>query len=205
MIYWQLLGVYLKIGIFGFGGGYAMLSLIQYEVVDKYHWLTLQEFTDVVAISQMTPGPIGINSATYIGYTATGSVWGSVIATFAVCLPSFLLVLLISFFYAKFKNNKYVAAAFTGLRPMTVGLIGAAALLLMNKENFIDYKSILIFAGAFLLTWKYKNTSYLDLPRRSGGVGDLLVKGKSQRRKARGEKRKGKEKPEKEKPEKERN
>ena len=141
MIYWQLLGVYLKIGIFGFGGGYAMLSLIQYEVVDKYHWLTLQEFTDVVAISQMTPGPIGINSATYIGYTATGSVWGSVIATFAVCLPSFLLVLLISF---------------TGLRPMTVGLIGAAALLLMNKENFIDYKSILIFAGAFLLTWKYK-------------------------------------------------
>ena len=119
MIYWQLLGVYLKIGIFGFGGGYAMLSLIQYEVVDKYHWLTLQEFTDV-------------------------------------CLPSFLLVLLISFFYAKFKNNKYVAAAFTGLRPMTVGLIGAAALLLMNKENFIDYKSILIFAGAFLLTWKYK-------------------------------------------------
>ena len=90
MIYWQLLGVYLKIGIFGFGGGYAMLSLIQYEVVDKYHWLTLQEFTDVVAISQMTPGPIGINSATYIGYTATGSVWGSVIATFAVCLPSFL-------------------------------------------------------------------------------------------------------------------
>ena len=156
MIYWQLLGVYLKIGIFGFGGGYAMLSLIQYEVVDKYHWLTLQEFTDVVAISQMTPGPIGINSATYIGYTATGSVWGSVIATFAVCLPSFLLVLLISFFYAKFKNNKYVAAAFTGLRPMTVGLIGAAALLLMNKENFIDYKSILIFAGAFLLTWKNK-------------------------------------------------
>lgn len=79
MIYWQLLGVYLKIGIFGFGGGYAMLSLIQYEVVDKYHWLTLQEFTDVVAISQMTPGPIGINSATYIGYTATGSVWGRLI------------------------------------------------------------------------------------------------------------------------------
>ncbi len=121
MIYWQLLLVYLKIGIFGFGGGYAMLSLIQYEVVDKYHWLTLQEFTDVVAISQMTPGPIGINSATYIGYTATGSVWGSVIATFAVCFPPFLLVLFISYFFAKFKNNKYVEAAFTGLRPMTSG------------------------------------------------------------------------------------
>ena len=68
MIYWQLILVYLKIGMFGFGGGYAMLSLIQYEVVDHHHWLTLQQFTDVVAISQMTPGPIGINSATYVGY-----------------------------------------------------------------------------------------------------------------------------------------
>lgn len=149
MIYWQLWWVYLRIGIFGFGGGYAMLSLIQYEVVDKHQWLSLQEFTDVVAISQMTPGPIGINSATYIGYTVTGNVWGSIIATIAVCLPSFLLVLLISYFFAKFKNNKYVAAAFTGLRPMTVGLIAAAALLLMNNENFIDYKSVLIFLGAF--------------------------------------------------------
>ena len=156
MIYWQLLLLYLKIGIFGFGGGYAMLSLIQHEVVEKYHWLTLQEFTDIVAISQMTPGPIGINSATYIGYTATGSVWGSVIATFAVCFPPFLLVLLISYFFNKFKNNKYVEAAFTGLRPMTVGLIGAASLMLMNKENFIDWKSILILAVAFRLTWRYK-------------------------------------------------
>ena len=156
MIYWHLWCVYLKIGLFGFGGGYAMLSLIQYEVVDKHHWLSLQEFTDVVAISQMTPGPIGINSATYIGYTVTGNLWGSVIATIAVCLPSFLLVLLISFFFAKFKKNKYVAAAFTGLRPMTVGLIAAAALIMMNGENFIDYKSILIFAAAFYLTWRYK-------------------------------------------------
>ena len=95
MIYWELLSVYLKIGLFGFGGGYAMLSLIQFEVVDKHHWLTLQQFTDIVAISQVTPGPIGINSATYIGYTVTGNVWGALLATFAVCLPSFLLVLFI--------------------------------------------------------------------------------------------------------------
>ncbi|MEG2340663.1 MAG: chromate transporter [Odoribacter sp.] len=156
MIYWQLLGVYLKIGLFGFGGGYAMLSLIQFEVVDKHHWLTSQQFTDIVAISQMTPGPIGINSATYIGYTATGSVWGSVVATLAVCLPSFLLVLLISYFFAKFRKNRYVEAAFTGLRPMTVGLIGAAALLLMNGENFIDWRSVLIFVAAFVVTWRYK-------------------------------------------------
>ena len=156
MIYWQLICVYLKIGVFGFGGGYAMLSLIQFEIVERYHWLTLQQFTDVVAISQMTPGPIGINSATYIGYTVTGNIWGAVIATVAVCLPSFLLVLFISYFFVKFKNNKYVNAAMSGLLPMSVALIGAAALLLMNKDNFIDYKSILIFVAAFFLTWKYK-------------------------------------------------
>ncbi|MBD9180293.1 MAG: chromate transporter [Odoribacter splanchnicus] len=156
MIYWELLSVYLKIGLFGFGGGYAMLSLIQFEVVDKHHWLTLQQFTDIVAISQVTPGPIGINSATYIGYTVTGNVWGAILATFAVCLPSFLLVLFISYFFAKFKNNIYVKAAMSGLLPMSVALIAAAALLLMNKENFIDYKSLFIFAAAFILTWKYK-------------------------------------------------
>ena len=102
MIYWQLIYVYLKIGLFGFGGGYAMLSLIQFEIVDRHHWLTLQQFTDIVAISQMTPGPIGINSASYIGYSVTGSVWGAVVATVAVCLPSFLMVLFISYFFVKF-------------------------------------------------------------------------------------------------------
>lgn len=173
MIYWQLWCVYLKIGIFGFGGGYAMLSLIQYEVVDKYHWLSPQEFTDVVAISQMTPGPIGINSATYIGYTVTESVWGAIVATTAVCLPSFLLVLLISYFFARFRANRYVAAAFVGLRPMTVGLIGAAALLMMNKDNFIDYKSVLIFSGAFFLTWKYKIHPILMICL--AGVSGLIV------------------------------
>ncbi|MCD7916204.1 MAG: chromate transporter [Tannerellaceae bacterium] len=164
MIYLQLLWVYLKIGIFGFGGGYAMLSLIQADVVDNYKWITLQEFTDIIAISQMTPGPIGINSATYIGYTAVMNagyppgmaVLGSCMATFAVCLPSFILVLIISYFFSRFKNNKYVEAAFMGLRPATVGLIAAAALLLMNRENFIDYKSFLIFGAAFILTWKFK-------------------------------------------------
>ncbi len=155
MIYWQLILVYLKIGTFGFGGGYAMLSLIQYEIVEHHHWLTLQQFTDVVAISQMTPGPIGINSATYVGYAVTQSVLGAIVATIAVCLPSFILVLLISYFFAKCKDNKYIKAAMSGLLPMSVSLIAAAALLLMNKENFIDYKSIFIFAAAFGVTWKW--------------------------------------------------
>lgn len=164
MIWFQLLYVYLKVGILGFGGGYAMLSLIQADVVDRYHWITLQEFTDIVAISQMTPGPIGINSATYIGYTAilnagyspTVSILGSCLTTAAVCLPSFFLVLSISMAFSKFKHNKYVEVAFVGLRPATVGLIAAAALLLMNSENFIDYKSFLLFGAAFFLTWRYK-------------------------------------------------
>lgn len=164
MVFLQIFWVFTKIGIFGFGGGYAMLALIQTEVVERYGWLTLQEFTDLVAISQMTPGPIGINSATYIGYTAILNAGynteiatlGSVVATIAVCLPSFIIVLLIAYYYAKFKENKYVTAAFLGLRPVTVGLIAVAALILMNEENFIDYISIIIFGVAFLLTWKLK-------------------------------------------------
>lgn len=184
MIWLQLLYVYLKIGIFGFGGGYAMLSLIQADVVDRYKWISLQEFTDIVAISQMTPGPIGINSATYIGYTAIHNagyspfmaVLGSCLTTFAVCLPSFILVLVISYFFAKFKNNKYVVAAFTGLRPATVGLIAAAALMLMNKENFIDYKSFLIFGAAFILTLEVQGPSDTDdCIGRGCGVDIVLV------------------------------
>lgn len=145
MIYLQLLLVYIKIGLLGFGGGYAMLTLIQEEVVDIHGWLTIQEFTDIVAISQMTPGPIGINSATYIGYTVTGSIWGSIVATLAVMLPSFVLVLLISLSFARFKNNAHVEAVFAGIRPACVGLIMAAALILMNKENFIDPVSYIFF------------------------------------------------------------
>ena len=156
MIYLQLFWTYLKIGLFGFGGGYAMLSLIQHEVVEKHAWIDNPEFTDIIAISQVTPGPIGITSATYIGYVATGNVWGSVIATIAVMLPSFFLLLLIAKAYSRFKENQYVEDAFFVLRPATIGLILSAALLLMNGENFIDYKSILIFVFAFVLTKCFK-------------------------------------------------
>ena len=164
MIFLEIIWTYLKIGLFNFGGGYAMLSLIQHEVVEKHGWITSREFTDIVAISQTTPGPIGINSATYVGYTAVinagyppaYAVLGSVAATCSVCLPSFVLVLAVSYSFNRFRRNKYVEAAFTGLRPATVGLIAAAALMLVNKENFIDLKSILLFTAAFLLTWKYK-------------------------------------------------
>lgn len=173
MIYWQLFVTYFKIGLFGFGGGYAMLSLIQHEVVDKHAWITQQEFTDIVAISQVTPGPIGINSATYIGYTVTGNVWGSAVATLAVCLPSFIIVLAIARAFRKFRANKYVDYAFKGLRPATVGLIASAALLLMNHENFIDYKSLIIFVVAFILTMFCKMNPILMIVL--AGISGLIL------------------------------
>lgn len=150
LLYVQLFLTFFKIGLFGFGGGYGMLSLIQHEVVEQHTWLTASEFTDIVAISQMTPGPIGINSATYIGYTATGSVFGSFVATLAVVLPSFLVVLLLCHFFAKFKSNSDVQNVMRVLRCAVVGLIAAAALLLMNEENFPDYISWVLFAAAFV-------------------------------------------------------
>lgn len=164
MIYLQLFYIFFKIGLFGFGGGYAMLSMIQGEVVTRYNWLSPKEFTDIVAISQMTPGPIGINSATYVGFTTTGSVWGSVVATFAVVLPSFILMLTISKFFLKYQKHPAVEAVFSGLRPAVVGLLASAALVLMNAENFSSptedtYSfviSCLIFLVAFVGTKKYK-------------------------------------------------
>lgn len=164
MIYLELFYTFFKIGLFGFGGGYAMLSLIQGEVVTRHAWLTAQEFTDIIAISQMTPGPIGINSATYVGYASTGSVWGSVVATFAVVLPSFIIMLLISRFFLKYQKHPVVESIFKGLRPAIVGLLAAAALVLMNKDNFGSptedtYSfiiSVILFLIAFIGTRKFK-------------------------------------------------
>ena len=163
MIYLQLFYAFFKIGLFGFGGGYAMLSMIQGEVVTRYDWVSTQEFTDIVAISQSTPGPIGINAATYVGFTATGSIWGSVIATFAVVLPSFILMMTISKFFLKYQKHPAVEAVFSGLRPAVVGLLASAALVLMNVENFGSPTddtytfviSIIIFLVAFIGTKKY--------------------------------------------------
>ena len=164
MIYLHLFYTFFKIGLFGFGGGYAMLSMIQGDVVNRYGWLSPQEFTDIVAISQMTPGPIGINAATYVGFTATGSVWGAVTATLAVVLPSFLLMFVLSRFFVKYQKHPAVEAVFSGLRPAVVGLLAAAALVLMNAENFGSPSddlysfllSVVIFAVAFVGTLKYK-------------------------------------------------
>lgn len=144
MIYLYLFFTFFQIGLFGFGGGYGMLSLIQTETVIQHHWLTSAEFTNIVAISQMTPGPIGINSATYCGYAAVHnagygmwmSVLGSVVATTALVLPSLVLMIFISKMFMKYMNTEPVQNIFSGLRPAVVGLLAAATLLLMNEENF---------------------------------------------------------------------
>ncbi|WP_297623407.1 chromate transporter [uncultured Rikenella sp.] len=150
MLYLQLFLTFFQIGLFGFGGGYAMISLIQAEVVTRHGWITAAQFADIIAISQVTPGPIAINSATYIGYTATGSVWGSALATAGVCAPSLVLMLIVARFYLKMKDNRYVAGVMRTLRPVVVGLILAAAFLLFTPDNFIDWKSYAIF-GAVLV------------------------------------------------------
>lgn len=153
-LYLNLFWTFFKIGLFGFGGGYAMLSLIQHDVVEVHHWISVSDFTDIVAISQTTPGPIAFNTATYIGYTATGSVWGSVICTIAVSLPSVILMTLVCRFFFAFRNNFYVDAALKGLKPAIIGLIAAAALLLVNSRNFVDYKSWIIFGLVFAASLK---------------------------------------------------
>ena len=172
MTFLTLFWSFLKIGIFGFGGGYAILALIEHEVVDIHAWMTTAEFTNIVAISQATPGPIAINCATYVGYTATGNILGSALATFAVCLPPLILASLAARFIYKFRDNKYVSAAFNVLRPATVGLILAAGISLINQDNFTDYISIIIFAVVALATYFKANPIILLV--LSGITGYLL-------------------------------
>jgi chromate transport protein len=165
IIFLQLFYTFFIIGLFGFGGGYGMLSLIQTETVMHHHWLSSAEFTNIVAISQMTPGPIGINSATYCGYAAvhnmglsnTMAIFGSITATFALVLPSLILMLLISKMFLKYMKTPAVQSIFMGLRPVVVGLLAAATLLLCNVENFslpsINVWQFSISIGLFIATF----------------------------------------------------
>lgn len=168
MVFLELFYTFFIIGLFGFGGGYGMLSLIQTEMVVHHGWLTTAEFTNIVAVSQMTPGPIGINTATYCGYTAalksTGSasmaMLGSATATLSLMLPSLILMIIISRLFMKYMHTPFVQSIFEGLRPAVVGLLAAATLLLMNVENFSTPKenlwqfciSIALFIATFVGT-----------------------------------------------------
>ena len=182
MILWQLFLSYLKIGFFGFGGGYAMLSLIQNEVVVQHDWMTGSEFADIVAISQITPGPIAINSATYVGYhvgsQAGGPVLGIVgalLATFAVCLPALTIMMLVTRFFLRLKGNRLVAGAMNGMRPVVIGMIAAAALLLIfprdpADNSFIDGWSWLLFGAVFAGTLRRINPILLIVASAGAGI-----------------------------------
>ena len=182
----QLAWTIFLIGAFTFGGGYAMLSLIQNQVVVEHSWISESAFTDIVAVSQMTPGPIGINSATYVGYEvlqgATGShllgICGSLTATLSIMLPSFILMLLIVRFYEKFKSSTLYAGTMAFVKPAVVGLIGAAAVILILKttwtgftpnvqivaDNFPDWKSWVLLGVAFIASyWGKVNPIYVIL------------------------------------------
>ena len=161
MIYLQLFWVYLKIGLLGFGGGYAMLSMIQFEVVEKHAWMTMSEFADVVALSQMTPGPISINCATYVGYQV-GGIFGSLLASISIVLPSLVLLYFVLRFLFKNKDNFIIKTTLKNMKPFIAGLIFAAAMLMMNSANFPDVGlgnnnvSIIICAVSFVCVFFFK-------------------------------------------------
>lgn len=144
MIFIQLILAFFKIGLFTLGGGYAMLALIQQEIV-RYGWMTPQEFVDVVGIAEMTPGPIAVNAATFVGFRSAG-FFGALIATFAVVLPSLISVTIISRFWEKYKTSKGVQNMFAGIRPVVAGLVGAAAVM-VGKATFevLDFGSPLFW------------------------------------------------------------
>ena len=184
MIFWQLFYTFLIIGAFTFGGGYSMVALIEGEVVSHYGWMTATEFADLLAVSQMTPGPVGINTATYAGYTAVlnagypqwAAVGGSLIASLAVIIIPVALVFLVSRWLLRHKDNATVATVMRLLRLAVIGLIAAAALQLMPgvftttpQGNFSIF-NLIIFLAVFLLSWR-KKASPILLIAISGLVG----------------------------------
>ncbi len=150
MILLQLFGAFFKIGLFTLGGGYAMLALIQQEIV-RYGWMTPQDFVDVVGIAEVTPGPIAVNAATFVGFRSAG-FFGALVATSAVVLPSLISVVLVSSVWEKYKRSKTVQSMFAGIRPVVVGLVGAAAVMVgLATFQYLDQGShqlwTLMFAG----------------------------------------------------------
>ena len=166
MIYVKIFWSFLQIGLFSFGGGYAAMPLIQNQVVDINGWLTMQEFADVITISQMTPGPIAINSATFVGIRIAG-VLGAIVATIGCVLPSCIIVLSLSFLYYKYRGFSTVEGILNGLRPAVVAMIGSAGFSLLilafnpegrvlNQVGNIDFVAVVIFLIAFVILRKWK-------------------------------------------------
>lgn len=180
-IFFELFLTFFVIGLFTIGGGYAMLSLIQTQVVSVHAWLDEGTFTDIVAISQMTPGPIGINCATYVGYDVFAHagagellcIMGSFTATLAVVLPSFIIVLFLCRAYTRFSDNRIFAGIMKGLKPAVAGLIGAAAIILITPDNFPDWKSWVLFAAAFIASMWFRLNPIVAII--VGGIAGVLI------------------------------
>ncbi|MBQ4054235.1 MAG: chromate transporter [Clostridia bacterium] len=151
MIFLELFLTFFKIGLFTFGGGYAMLPLIQAEVINR-NWIPAEDLVNFIAVSESTPGPFAINIATYIGsqlgseYGIIGTVFGSFCATLGVVLPSFIVILIVARIFEKFKENKIVKGCMSGLKPAVVGLIGAAILSVLKTVFFADGYTLDVFS-----------------------------------------------------------
>lgn len=185
MIYLQLFLSFLQVGLFSIGGGYAAMPLIQSEVVTGHGWLTMNEFTDLITIAEMTPGPIAVNSATFVGIRIAG-IPGAFIATFGCILPSCFIVSLLAFIYYRYKNVSTLQSVLSSLRPAVVALIAAAGLSILQmvvfNGNTISFKNIewigtIIFLIAFIILRKLKWNPILvmSLCGLSGLIVNIIV------------------------------
>jgi chromate transporter len=166
MILLQLFWSFFQIGLFSIGGGYAALPLIEEQIVNIHHWLSVEEFTDVITISQMTPGPISINSATFVGIKIAG-IQGAIIATLGCIFPSCVIVLTVGYFFQKYRNFKLVQGIMNGLRPAIVSLIASAGITILittiwhtgefsTKISDIDFISIILILVSFAIIRRWK-------------------------------------------------
>ena len=181
MIYLQLIASFLQVGLFSVGGGYAAMPLIQNQVVELHPWLTLQEFTDLITIAEMTPGPIAINSATFVGIRIAG-IPGAIVATLGCITPSLILVSLLAYVYKKYRDISVLQNVLSCLRPVVVALIFGAGLSILSMVLFngqapgmeeVNWIGAGSFVGAFVLLKKFKWNPILTMCL-CGGVGLIL-------------------------------
>lgn len=152
---------FLKIGAFSFGGGYAVVAFIQREVVEGHGWISPEDFVNVVAIAEMTPGPIAVNSSTFVGYNLFGVLGGILCSASTLAIP-FILALIVAIYFSKFKDNVYLKNVLSGIRPAVIGLI-AASCLSVGKISFETWHSVIFFAVALFMVWKCKINPIITL------------------------------------------
>jgi chromate transporter len=169
----KLFIAFLKIGAFSFGGGYGVLAFMQKEIIETNNWINMQDFTNIVAIAEMTPGPIAVNASTFVGYKM-GGLAGSALSTFGVILVPFILSLVVSIYFNKFKHLKQINWILKGIRPAVLGLI-AAACINIGKISFVDIKSIVIGLLVFIGVYRFKINPILALAL--SGVMGIVVYG----------------------------